>query len=77
VRIPSQTRLIHSRVALLHTIGSLLGVVFFAALGHILLAFPGGAGAASPPLHTRSRAPAGQTQPPAMPNTIPKENNAS
>jgi signal transduction histidine kinase len=35
-------RLIYSDVPLLHTIGSFLGVLFFAVLGHVLLAFPGG-----------------------------------
>src|SRR5919204_3349492 len=35
-------RLIYSDVPLLHTIGGFLGVLFFAVLGHLLLAFPGG-----------------------------------
>src|ERR687888_321434 len=35
-------RLIYSDVPLLHTIGGFLGVLFFAVLGHVLLAFPGG-----------------------------------
>jgi signal transduction histidine kinase len=35
-------RLIYSDVPLLHTIGSFLGVLFFAVLGHLLLAFPSG-----------------------------------
>src|SRR5919204_112149 len=35
-------RLVYSDVSLLHTIGSLLGVLFFAVLGHVLLAFPNG-----------------------------------
>src|ERR671936_2866222 len=35
-------RLIYSDVPLLHTIGGFLGVLFFAVLGHVLLAFPSG-----------------------------------
>jgi signal transduction histidine kinase len=35
-------RLTYSDVPLLHTIGIFLGVLFFAVLGHVLLAFPGG-----------------------------------
>jgi signal transduction histidine kinase len=35
-------RLIYSDVPLLHTIGGFLGVLFFAVLGHLLLAFPSG-----------------------------------
>src|ERR671937_217660 len=35
-------RLVYSDVPLLHTIGGFLGVLFFAVLGHVLLAFPSG-----------------------------------
>ena len=35
-------RLTYSDVPLLHTIGGFLGVLFFAVLGHVLLAFPSG-----------------------------------